>query len=132
MAHYAKVKNGVVTKVIVAEPDFFDTFIDTTPGEWLKTSYNIRGGVYYDQTTNLPAEDQSVIVGDEGRERKNFAGIGFTYDVSKNAFIPPQDYPSWTLNEETCLWESPVAYPTDGERYTWNEETQSWDAVESE
>jgi len=132
MAHFAKVQDGTVTKVIVAEPEFFNTFVDDSPGQWIKTSYNIRGGVYYNPETNLPADDQSVIADDEGRQRKNYAGIGYTYDASKDAFIPPQPYPSWTLNEDTCLWEAPVAYPTEGGPYTWNEETQSWDAVETE
>ena len=132
MAHYAKVKDGVVTQVIVAEPEFFDTFVDTEPGEWLKTSYNMRGGVHYDPDTNEASADQSVITGDEGRERKNYAGIGFTYDRDRNAFIPPQPFASWTLNETSCLWEPPVAYPTDGQMYTWNEETTSWDVVTEE
>lgn len=132
MAHYAKVKDSVVTQVIVAEPEFFDTFVDTEPGEWLKTSYNMRGGVYYDPETNEAAADQSVITGDEGRERKNYAGIGFTYDRDRNAFIPPQPFASWTLNDTSCLWEAPVAYPTDGEMYTWNEDTTSWDVVTEE
>jgi len=132
MAHYAKVKDGVVTQVIVAEPEFFDTFVDTEPGEWLKTSYNMRGGVYYDPETNEAAADQSVITGDEGRERKNYAGIGFTYDRDRNAFIPPQPFASWTLNDTSCLWEAPVAYPTDGEMYRWNEDTTSWDVVTEE
>lgn len=132
MAHYAKVTDGVVTQVIVAEPEFFDTFVDTTPGEWLKTSYNMRGGVYYDPATNEAATDQSVITGDEGRERKNYAGVAFTYDRDRNAFIPPQPYASWTLNDTSCLWEAPVAYPTDGEMYTWNEDTTSWDVVTEE
>ena len=61
--------------------------------------------------------------------RKNFAGIGFTYDEDRDAFIPPKPYPSWLLNEDTCLWECPVAYPTDGQRYTWNETNQTWDLV---
>ena len=64
--------------------------------------------------------------------RKNYAGIGYTYDESRDAFIPPQPYPSWILNEETCLWDSPVPYPTDGEMYIWNEENQSWDLIPSE
>lgn len=132
MAHYAKVKDGVVTQVIVAEPEFFDTFVDTEPGEWLKTSYNMRGGVHYDPETNEASADQSVITGDEGRERKNYAGIGFTYDRDRNAFIPPQPYASWTLDDTSCLWEAPVAYPTDGEIYTWNEDTTSWDVVTEE
>jgi hypothetical protein len=121
MAHYAKVKDGVVTQVIVAEAEFFDTFVDNEPGEWIQTSYNTRGGIHYNPETNEP---------DDGTPfRKNYAGIGFTYDLVKDAFIPPQPYASWTLNDDTCLWEAPVAYPDDGERYTWDEETTSWVAA---
>ena len=114
MAHFAKVQNGIVTQVIVAEPEFFETFVDTSPGEWIQTSYNTYGGVHKLGGTPL---------------RKNYAGTGFTYDKTRDAFIPPQPYPSWTLNEETCLWDSPVPYPTDGNAYIWNEETQTWDLV---
>jgi len=123
MAHFAKVVNNIVTQVIVAEPEFFETFVDTSPGEWIQTSYNIRGGIHYKPNTNEPSTDQSKAL------RKNYAGTGFTYDKTRDAFIPPQPYPSWTLNEETCLWDSPVPYPTDGELYIWNEETQTWDLV---
>lgn len=88
MAHFAKVVNGIVTQVIVAEPEFFDTFVDTTPGEWIQTSYNTHGGQH-----------------PEGRPlRKNYAGIGFTYDVERDAFIPPKPEGNWSLDEETCLW----------------------------
>ena len=111
MAHFAKVQNGLVTQVIVAEPEFFQTFVDTSPGEWVQTSYNTHGGVHANGGTPL---------------RKNYAGIGFTYDRTCDAFIPPQPFPSWVLDEETCLWNAPVAYPNDGESYQWNEETQSW------
>ena len=124
MAHFAKVVNGVVDQVIVAEPEFFDTFVDSSPGEWIQTSYNTKGGVHYNPDTGEP--DGGVAL------RKNYAGIGFTYDRDKDAFIPPQPYPSWTLNEESCLWEAPVAYPEDGQMYVWNEETTSWDAVTEE
>ena len=126
MAHYAKVQNGAVTQVIVAVPEFFDTFVDSSPGKWIKTSYNIRGGVYHDPATNQPAADQSVIEGDEARQRKNYAGIGFTYDRDRDAFIPPKPFASWVLNEDTCLWEAPVPYPDDDKFYTWDEDTQSW------
>ena len=132
MAHYAKVKNGTVTQVIVAEPEFFDSFVDSSPGKWIKTSYNIRGGVYYDPNTNQPAADQSIIDGDEARLRKNFAGKGFTYDRDRDAFIPPKPYDSWVLNEDTCLWNPPVPYPDDDKFYTWDEETQSWVEVTEE
>ena len=92
MAHFAKVCDGIVTQVIVAEQEFFDTFVDTSPGEWIQTSYNTHGGQH-----------------PEGRPlRKNFAGIGFTYDRERDAFIPPKPEGDWTLNEETCLWEEAV------------------------
>jgi len=123
MAHFAKVVNGVVSQVIVAEPEFFDTFVDSSPGTWIQTSYNTRGGIHYSPETGEP--DGGVAL------RKNYAGIGFTYDAVRDAFYAPQPYPSWTLNEDSCVWEPPVAYPTDGEMYNWNEETQSWDAVET-
>ncbi len=119
MSHFAKVNNGIVEQVIVAEPEFFQTFVDTSPGEWLQTSYNTHGGQH-----------------PEGRPlRKNFAGIGYTYDRQRDAFVPPRPYNSWVLNEETCLWEPPVPYPQDvgtaeePKHYTWNEETVSWDEV---
>ena len=124
MAHFAKVVDGTVTQVIVAEPEFFDTFVDSSPGQWIQTSYNTRGGVHYSPETGEP--DDGVAL------RKNYAGIGFTYDAAKDAFIPPQPYASWTLNEETCLWEAPVAMPDDGQMYVWNEETTSWDVVAEE
>ena len=129
MSYFAKVNQGIVERVIKAEADFFDTYIDNSPGTWIKTSYNIRGGVYYDPETNQPAEDQSVIEGDEARQRKNYAGIGYSYDQTRDAFIPPQPYPSWTLNETTCLWDAPVAHPNDGNQYQWNEDTQTWDQI---
>ena len=123
MAHYAKVKDGIVINVIVAEPDFFTNLVETEPGEWIQTSYNTFGGIHIDPNTGLPSEDQSKAL------RKNYASIGFTYDKIKDAFIPPKPYNSWTLNETTCLWEAPVAYPTDGQIYRWNETNQTWDLV---
>ena len=97
MAHYAKVVDGIVKEVIVAEEDFFDTFIDTTPGEWIQTSYNTHGNKHYNSDTGL--EDDGTPF------RKNYAGIGYTYDRVRDAFYAPQRFPSWTLNEETCCWE---------------------------
>jgi hypothetical protein len=111
MGHYAKVTDGKVTQVIVAETDFFDTFVDSSPGEWIQTSYNTHGGQHTLGGTPL---------------RKNYAGIGYTYDRTKDAFIPPQPFASWTLDEETCLWESPTPYPTDDKIYHWDETTTSW------
>jgi len=124
MAHFAKVVNGTVEQVIVAEPEFFDTFVDSSPGEWIQTSYNTHGGVHYSPETGEP--DGGVAL------RKNYAGVGFTYDAAKDAFIPPKPYNSWNLNEETCLWEAPIAYPEDGNMYTWNEDTTNWDLVTEE
>jgi hypothetical protein len=117
MAHFAKVNNGIVEQVIVAEPEFFDTFVDSSPGQWIQTSYNTHGGVHANGGTPL---------------RKNYAGIGYSYDAQRDAFIPPKPYASWLLNEDTCLWDAPVAMPTDGGRYAWNESTQAWDAVPDE
>ena len=111
MAHFAKVNNGIVEQVIVAEPEFFDTFVDSSPGQWIQTSYNTHGGVHTLGGTPL---------------RKNYAGVGFTYDATKDAFIPPKPYASWTLNEDTCLWVAPIAVPDDGKQYTWDETTQQW------
>jgi hypothetical protein len=111
MAHFAKIIDGKVSQVIVAEPEFFQTFVDLSPGEWIQTSYNTHGGVHVTGGTPL---------------RKNYAGIGYTYDAKRDAFIPPQPFPSWTLNESTCLWDSPVPMPTDGKLYYWDEATTSW------
>ena len=123
MGHFAKVSNGIVTRVIVAEADFFNNFVDDSPGQWIQTSYNTRGGVHYSPNTNEPSEDQSKAL------RKNYAGIGYSYDATKDAFIPPQPFNSWTLNEDTCLWDSPVPYPEDGKLYKWNEELVNWEEV---
>lgn len=120
MAHFAKVNSGIVEQVIVAEPEFFDTFVDSSPGEWIQTSYNTRGGVHYNPDTNQPSADQSKAL------RKNYAGIGYTYDRERDAFIPPKPYASWILNEQSCLWEAPVPYPTDDKRYTWDETAGNW------
>jgi len=103
MTTFAKVNNDLVEKVIVAESSFFDTFVDSSPGTWIETSDQIR---------------------------KNYAGIGYSYDATRDAFIPPQPYDSWVLNEDTCSWDAPTPYPDDGKKYSWNEETQAWDAVE--
>ena len=111
MAHYAKVENSLVTQVIVAEAEFFNTFVDSSPGEWIQTSYNTSGGVHLDGGTPL---------------RKNYAGVGHTYDATRDAFYEPQPYPSWTLNDTTCLWSAPTAYPDDGKVYNWNEDTTNW------
>lgn len=114
MGHYAKVIDGIVKEVLVAEAEFFDTYIDNSAGEWIQTSYNTMAGVHTLGGTPL---------------RKNYASIGYTYDSIRDAFIAPQPYPSWILDEDTCCWEAPIAYPDDGNAYDWNEETTSWDTV---
>lgn len=120
MGHWAKVVDGKVSQVIVAEKEFFETFVDSSPGQWLQTSYNTRGGVHYQPDSNTPSADQSKAL------RKNYAGVGYTYDAAKDAFIPPQPFASWTLDDATCLWNAPVAMPTDGKPYAWDEATTSW------
>ena len=110
MSHFAKVIDGIVTEVLVIEQDVIDTGLFGDPSLFVQTSYNTQGGQH-----------------PEGRPlRKNYAGIGYTYDATRDAFISPQPYPSWILNEDTCLWESPVPYPSDGEIYIWEESLQEW------
>ena len=111
MSHYALVNaKGIVEQVIVAEQDVIDSGIFGNPSSWVQTSYNTHGGQH-----------------PEGRPlRKNYAGVGFTYDATRDAFIPPKPYASWLLNEDTCLWSAPVARPTDDKIYTWDEATLSW------
>lgn len=111
MAHWAELdENNIVLRVTVGDnndpngDEGYQWLIDNLGGTWVKTSYN-------------------------GNIRKNYAGIGFTYDEKRDAFIPPQPFASWILNEETCLWESPVPFPTDGQLYDWNEETGAWQLV---
>lgn len=128
MAHYAFLNmSNIVTEVIVGKDE------TDGPTNWeihygnireqvcKRTSYNTKGGVHY--TDGAESDDQSKAF------RKNYAGIGYTYDHSRDAFIPPKPYASWTLNETSCLWEAPVEYPDDGEMYIWNEDTTSWDLV---
>jgi hypothetical protein len=105
MAYYAKINNSIVEQVIVAEESFFDNFIDDSPGTWLTTTA-------------------------DGSLRKNFASVGYSYDPIKDAFIPPQNFPSWLLNETTCQWESPTIYPKDDKAYLWEEASLSWVEVQ--
>lgn len=118
MSHFAKILNGKVVQVIVAEQEFFNTFVDTSPGQWIQTSYNTRGGVHYAPDSLTP--DNGIPL------RANYAGIGYTYDATNDVFYAPQPYPSWTISAPTWIWISPVPYPTDGNKYQWNEETTSW------
>jgi hypothetical protein len=123
MGHFAKVVDGKVTQVIVAEQEFFNTFVDSSPGQWLRTSYNMRGGVHYEPNSDTPRADQSQAL------RKNYAGIGYSYDPVRDAFIPPQPFNSWLLDEQTCQWNAPTPMPTDGKAYEWDEATTSWKEV---
>jgi hypothetical protein len=109
MSHFALVINDVVEQVIVAEQDFIDALPNAT--SWIQTSYNTRGGQHRLGGTPL---------------RKNYAGIGYTYDAIRDAFIPPQPYISWSLNENECLWHPPIAYPEDGKSYKWDETMRNW------
>ena len=111
MSHYAKVLDGRVIQVIVAEPEFFNTFVDTSPGTWLQTSYNTRGNQHVNGGTPM---------------RGNYASKGHIYDYVNDVFYPPQPYASWTLNTSTWSWEAPTPMPTDDKRYQWDETTQTW------
>jgi hypothetical protein len=117
MGHFAKIVEGKVTQVIVAEPSFFNTFVDSSPGTWLATSYNTRGGVHYGQD-GQPDGGAAL--------RANYAGIGYIYDQTNDVFYAPQPHPSWTISAPTWLWQAPVPYPTDGGNYYWDETTLSW------
>jgi len=104
MAHFAKLNNNIVTEVLVAEQDFINSGTVGDSFRWVQTSYN----------SNF---------------RKNYAGVGDTYDKTRDAFIPAKPYPSWTLIEDTCQWTAPVAYPDDSKEYKWNEATTNWKEV---
>lgn len=112
MAHYALVNaQGIVEQVIVAEQDVIDSGLFGNPSSWIQTSYNTRGGEHTLGGTPL---------------RKNYAGIGYTYDPQRDAFIPPKPFPSWVLNEERCRWEAPTPRPDDSYTWIWDEPTLSW------
>lgn len=116
MAHFAEINDeNIVTRVLVTSNDKpnegYDWLLERFGGTWLQTSYNTFAGEHLNGGTPL---------------RKNFAGIGYSYDADLDAFIPPKTFPSWVLDEATCQWEAPVPYPTDGTDYYWDEETTSW------
>ena len=128
MSHFAKVVDGIVTEVIVAEQDFIDTLPDSSA--WVQTSYNTRGGKHYDPDTG--DEDGGTAL------RKNYAGIGYVYDSTKDAFYTEQPYPSWLLDEDTCWWDAPIPHPNkdatkenpgDGKLYKWDESILNWKEV---
>tara|TARA_R110002126_G_scaffold51806_5_gene141495 strand:+ start:402 stop:821 length:420 start_codon:yes stop_codon:yes gene_type:complete len=111
MSHFAKVENGIVTQVIVIEADVLATGHWGDPASWVQTSYNTRAGVHANGGVPL---------------RKNYAGVGYTYDAERDAFIPPKPFESWTLNEESCIWDAPTPMPTDLKAYEWRESDRSW------
>lgn len=120
MSHFALLdENDVVVQVLVIEQDVIDTGMFGPPERFVQTSYNTRGGVHYDPNTGEPSVDQSKAL------RKNYAGVGYKYDRTNDAFIPTQPYPSWVLNSSTYLWEPPTPYPNDG-LYIWDEGLERW------
>ena len=127
MAHFVKLNaENYVIFVTVArdEDDNREIEISQETGEiYKRTSYNTHGGIHYQADNNTPSQDQSKAF------RKNYAGIGYYYDSIRDAFIPPKPFPSWTLNEQSCLWQSPIPYPNDGKIYTWNEEIGNWEEI---
>ena len=119
MSHFAEIDNdNIVQRVIVAEQDFIDSSKVGDANSWVQTSYNTRGGIHYAPNSNTP--DGGVAL------RYNYAGKGYTYDSTRDAFIAPKPYPSWILNEDTCWWDAPTPMPDDGKRYAWDEPTTSW------
>jgi hypothetical protein len=132
MAHYAFLDENNIVVSVIAGKDETELLDGLDPETWyenfegktcLRTSYNTRGGVYYNPETNEPSENQSKAF------RKNYAGIGYSYDEQRDAFIPPKLYNKWVLNEDTCLWESPTPYPEDGKEYIWNDNKGEWEEV---
>ena len=123
MSHFAEVdENNIVVRVLVIEQDVIDSGLFGSSDKWIQTSYNTHGGIHYAPDSNDP--DGGVAL------RKNYAGVGHTYDQTRDAFIAPKPYPSWVLIEETCRWDSPIPYPDDGKEYRWDEENQVWDLEE--
>lgn len=128
MAHFAKLdENNLVVFVTVGrqEDDGKELELQQRTGDVYKqTSYNTKAGVHYNQE-GQPSADQSKAF------RYNFAGIGFTYDEQRDAFIPPRPFGSWVLDESTCQWVAPVEYPTDGSTYSWNDNSVQWELTNS-
>jgi hypothetical protein len=123
MSHFAEINSeNIVQRVLVIEQEDINTGSWGSPDNWIKTSYNTRNGVHYAPDSNTP--DSGVAL------RKNYAGIGYTYDQTRDAFYVPQPYPSWTLDDDTCVWNAPVAYPDDGKMYSWDEENTQWKEME--
>jgi hypothetical protein len=127
MAHFAKLnaENYVIFVTVARDEDENrEVEISELSGEiYKRTSYNTHGGVHYQADNNTPSLDQSKAF------RKNYAGIGYYYDEIRDAFIPPKPFPSWILDEFSCLWQSPIPYPNDGKRYQWNEDIGNWEEI---
>lgn len=120
MSYFAKVLDGKVIDVISADDNFFQTFVDTSPGSYIQTSYNTRGGIHYEPNSNTPSPDQSKAL------RANYAGVGYSYDHVNDVFYAPQPYPSWTISAPTWLWQPPVPYPSGGGTWVWDETIKNW------
>jgi hypothetical protein len=128
MAHFSKVRDGVVIETIISTAEELSKIVDTSPGAWIQTSYNTHGGVHYDPVTGQPSADQSKAL------RGNFAGPGMLYDDVNDVFYKRQPYPSWTLNTTTWTWEAPTPKPGEvdeetGYPFVWDEATTSWVTV---
>ena len=122
MSHYAKINSeNIVQRVIVADQDYIDSGVVGDASNWIQTSYNTRGGKHY------PLDSETS---DGDGLRKNYAGIGHTYDATKDAFYEPQPYASWTLDNDTCVWNPPTAYPDDDKMYIWDEDNTQWKEIE--
>ena len=121
MAHFAQIDhNNIVTQVIVIEPEVLALGHWGDPNSWIQTSYNTRAGIHYGPDGQ--PDDKPPL-------RKNYAGVGYSYDAVRDAFVPPQPYASWLLDETTCTWTAPVAYPQDNNSYQWSETAQSWQPI---
>jgi len=125
MAHFARIKDGFVDFVVVGrdEDENNENLLGHDGWIYKRTSYNTRGGIHYQADNNTPSLDQSKAF------RKNYAGIGYYYDEVRDAFIPPKPFPSWILDEFSCLWQSPIPHPNDGKIYQWNEEIGNWEEI---
>ena len=124
MSHFAEINSdNIVLRVLVIDQETVNTGAWGSPDNWVQTSYNTRGGVHYAPNSHTP--DGGVAL------RKNYAGVGYTYDATRDAFIPPQPFASWTLDDDTCQWNPPTPYPDDGKRYNWDEDTTSWKELET-
>ena len=124
MSHFAEINSdNIVQRVLVIDQETVNTGAWGNPSNWIQTSYNTIGGVHYAPNSHTP--DGGVAL------RKNYAGVGYTYDATRDAFIPPQPFASWTLDDDTCQWNPPTPYPDDGKRYNWDEDTTSWKELET-